>query len=114
MTTNKLKKKISEQQRRAELMDYLGIPKTTERPKEVSVYKIWYHNRARLDHTKFPQERSHLMEDSPMFATWEDANRYAKKLEKKDKENMYWGSMTFVPVTEISNELLEKIKKRGW
>ena len=56
--------------------EYLGIPKATERPKDICVYKITYHNRARLDHVRYPNERTRKLENSPVFATHNDAYKW--------------------------------------
>lgn len=94
--------------------DYLGIPKATERPKEWYVFMVKYHNRARLDHVKYPNERCHKLPNSPMFATHEEVDRYCRKMEKEDKENLYFSHPTWIPEPEIPKDVMKKIIKRGW
>lgn len=98
-----------------DIRDYIGLPRTaTQRPREICVYKLKYHNRARLDHSKYPNERMHKVENSPMFATHKDGEKYCRELEKKDKENMYFAEMTWVPEPEVPKDVMKKIAKRGW
>lgn len=95
--------------------DYLGIPKySSQRPKEICVYKIKYHNRARLDHTKYPNERTHKLENSPIFATHKDADKWCREKEKEDKENLYFADMTWIPEPDVPKDIMKKIVKRGW
>lgn len=94
--------------------DYLGIPRATERPKDICVYIIEYHNRARLDHTKYPNERSHKLPDSPMFATWKEGDKWCRNKEKEDRENLYSTRMTWIPEPDIPKDVMKKILKRGW
>lgn len=94
--------------------EYLGIPKAVQRPKDICVYVIEYHNRARLDHTKYPNERTRRLENSPMFATWKDGSKWCKDKEKEDKENIYFTTMAWVPEPNVPKDLMKKILKRGW
>ncbi len=110
----KKKKTKEEKPSYEETLVALGIPQPKTRVPEVDVYKFKYHNRARLDHTKYPTERSHYMENSPMFATYEEADKYRKKLEKEDPENFYSPTLTSVKVTEVDAKLMKKLKARGW
>lgn len=116
-TRKSAKKKKTEAELKAEHEDMLaslGIPKATTRRQTVTVYKLQYHNRARLDHTKYPNERMRNLENSPMFATWDAAHKECQKREKEDKENLYFCRMTDVPVDEVPAKLMKKLKERGW
>lgn len=97
-----------------EVMTSIGIPKSTSRPKDICVYKIKYHNRARLDHVKYPNERMRSLPDSPIFATHADGDKWCRKKEKEDPENLYFTRMTWVPEPEVPKAVLKKIKERGW
>ena len=94
--------------------EYLGIPKATARPKDICVYRITYHNRARLDHIKYPNERMRKLEDSPIFATHKDADKWCKAKEKEDPANIYFARMTWIPEPEVPKDVMKKILKRGW
>lgn len=110
-------KKKTEAELQAEHEDFLksiGVRSNTERRQEVMVYMLQYHNRARLDHTKYPNERMHKVENSPMFATYNEADKEARKREKADPENLYFSHMTSVYVDQVSAKLLKKLKERGW
>lgn len=110
-------KKKTEAEIQAEHQDFLksiGVRPGTERRQEVMVYKLQYHNRARLDHTKYPNERMRNVEDSPMFATHNEADKECRKREKSDPENLYFSHMTSVYVDEVPAKLLKKLKERGW
>lgn len=110
-------KKKSEAELQAEHEDFLksiGVRSNTERRQEVTVYALQYHNRARLDHTKYPNERMHKVENSPIFATYKEADKEARKREKADPENLYFSHMTSVYVDQVPARLLKKLKERGW
>lgn len=110
-------KKKTETELQAEHEDFLksiGVRSNTERRQEVMVYALQYHNRARLDHTKYPNERMHKVENSPIFATYNEADKEARKREKADPENLYFSHMTSVYVDEVPAKLLKKLKERGW
>lgn len=93
---------------------YLGIPKATERPKDICVYMITYHNRARLDHVRYPNERVRKLENSPVFATFNDADKWCRAKEKEDPANIYFSQMTWIPEPEVPKAVMKKILKRGW
>ena len=93
---------------------YLGIPKASERPKDICVYMITYHNRARLDHIKYPNERVRKLENSPVFATFNDADKWCRTKEKEDPANIYFSQMTWIPEPEVPKAVMKKILKRGW
>lgn len=93
---------------------YLGIPKASERPKDICVYMITYHNRARLDHIKYPNERVRKLENSPVFATFNDADKWCRAKEKEDPANIYFSQMTWIPEPEVPKAVMKKILKRGW
>lgn len=93
--------------------DYLDNYRSC-RPKDVCVFKIKYHNRARLDHSKFPGEIMHPLENSPIFAVLKDADTWCINKEKEDKENYYFAAMTWVPEPDIPKDVMKKITKRGW
>lgn len=110
-------KKKTEAELQAEHEDFLksiGVRSNTERRQEVMVYALQYHNRARLDHTKYPNERMHKVENSPIFATYNEADKEARKREKADPENLYFSHMTSVYVDQVPAKLLKKLKERGW
>ena len=110
-------KKKTEAELQAEHEDFLksiGVRSNTERRQEVTVYALQYHNRARLDHTKYPNERMHKVENSPIFATYNEADKEARKREKADPENLYFSHMTSVYVDQVPARLLKKLKERGW
>lgn len=92
----------------------IGIPKSGPRPREWAVYRITYHNRARLDHSKYPNERMRIMENSPLFCTCPEAQKWCNKKNKEDRTNLYYPEMTWMPEPEIPAALLKKIKQRGW
>lgn len=110
-------KKKTEAEIQAEHQDFLksiGVHSGQARRQEVTVYKIQYHNRARLDHTKYPNERMHWLAGSPMFATYKEADKECRKREKEDPDNLYFSHMTSVYVDEVPAKLLKKLKERGW
>lgn len=114
-----IKKQNPEDEPEASKMDdrtreYLGIPKATARPRERYVYMVKYHNRARLDHTKYPNERCHKLENSPMFATHDEADKWCRRKEKEDPENLYFSDPSWIPEPEIPKDIMKKILKRGW
>lgn len=92
----------------------IGIPRSGPRPREWAVYRITYHNRARLDHSKYPNERMHILENSPLFCTCPEAQKWCNKKAKEDPTNLYYPEMTWKPEPEIPAMLLKKIKQRGW
>lgn len=94
--------------------EVIGIPVCKQRPKEIHVYKLWYHPIATLDHQRYPGARSLPVEDSPMFATRDEADKYSQALEKKDKKNIYFGRMMYVYEADVPADILKKIKKRGY
>lgn len=98
----------------AEMMAELGLAQEAVVVKEVQVYKLWRHNRGRLDHTKYPHERWSPVEDSPIFAIWSDADKARKKLEKTNEHWLYEPRLTRMPETDVPKDLLKKIKARGW
>ena len=109
--------KKTEAELQAEHEDFLksiGVRSSTERRQMVTVYALQYHNRARLDHTKYPNERMCKVENSPIFATYNEADKEARKREKADPENLYFPHMTSVYVDEVPAKLLKKLKERGW
>lgn len=110
-------KKKTEEELKAEhdsFLESIGVKPADQRRQEVTVYKLQYHSRARLDHTKYPNERNHPVENSPMFATFKEANREARKRERADPENLYFSHMTSVYVDQVPAKLLKKLKERGW
>ena len=109
--------KKTEAEFQAEHEDFLksiGVRSSTERRQMVTVYTLQYHNRARLDHTKYPNERMHQVENSPIFATYNEADKEVRKREKADSENLYFPHMTSVYVDQVPAKLLKKLKERGW
>ena len=110
-------KKKTEAELQAEPEDFLksiGVRSSTELRQKVTVYALQYHNRARLDHTKYPNERMHQVENSPMFATYNEVDKEIRKREKADPENLYFSHTTSVYVDEVPAKLLKKLKERGW
>lgn len=110
-------RKKTEAELQAEHEDFLksiGVQPNTERRQEVMVYMLQYHNRARLDHNKYPNERMHKVENSPMFATYDEADKEARKREKADSENLYFSYITPIYVDQVPAKLLKKLKERGW
>jgi hypothetical protein len=94
-------------------MESLGIPKTKPR-KTVSVYKLYRHLRATLDHQKHPSARMEPYEQSAIYATWEECDKVRKKVEKTDNEYYYYPRQVEIPVDEVDKKTLEKCKLRGW
>lgn len=95
--------------------DYLGLPRTSsQRPRNWYVYRIKYHNRARLDHIKYPNERMHKVENSPIFATHKEADKWCRKMEKEDTTNIYFADPTWLPEPDIPKDVMKKLIKRGW
>lgn len=108
------KTKKPTQRTTADLMAELGIAQDAVVVKEVQLYKLWQHNRARLDHTKYPHEHWIPMEDSPVFVTWSEADKVRKQLECDNKQWLYEPRLTRVPETDVPKTLLKKLKARGW
>ena len=98
-----------------EIRKYIGLPlSSAPRPKNICVYRITYHNRARLDHIKYPNERMRKLENSPLFATRADAYKWCRAKEKEDPINLYFTEMTRVPEPEVPKDVMKKVLKRGW
>lgn len=96
-------------------LDYLGLPRTSsQRPRSWYVYRIKYHNRARLDHVRYPNERMHKLDNSPIFVTHNEANKWCREMEKEDSANLYFVDPTWLPEPEIPRNVMKKILKRGW
>lgn len=92
----------------------IGIPSSTTREKEITVYVLWRHERAKIDHSKFTWAKWTRVEDSPMFATHEEGWKYCQKLEKADRTWMYEARQSYVKESLIPKNVLKKIKERGW
>ena len=92
----------------------IGIPVNYKARKDVTVYKIWKHPRATLDHSKHPNARWVLVEDAPMFATLKEGEKYCAKCEKEDPKTMYSARQGWAYVDTIDSALMKKIKVRKW
>lgn len=117
--TNKPSKKAdpneSEDRVSGDVLDAIGIPRNTTRRPSVTVYKLWRHPRATLDHVKFPNAKWERIEDSPSFASWQEGHEYGLELEKQsDRKYLYESRMTDIYVDECPADLLKKCKERGW
>lgn len=89
----------------------IGIPRSSSRPRELTVYLITYHNRARLDHSKYPNERMRRLENSPVFADRTSAHKWCVKKMKEDRENLYYVEMGWMPEPQIPKPVLKKMKE---
>lgn len=92
----------------------IGIPTNYKARKDVTVYKIWQHPRATLDHSKHPNARWTQVTDAPMFATLKEGEKYCKKLEKEDPQTMYSARQGWAYVEDVDASVLKKVKARGW
>ena len=94
--------------------DIIPVSETNHREPKFMVYRIWKHPRATLDHVKYSGSRWKLVEDTPLFATMEKAEKYYKKLESEDKTIMYEARGTFIFKSQIPKPVLKDLKKLPW
>lgn len=95
----------------------LGIPKYNRREPEVTIYKLKRCLYAHLDRSKYPMERDVWVKDSPIFATWDEASKYADRLDKTQGKVRTWYysvHSTSCKQSELDKKTLAKCKERGW
>lgn len=107
-------KESKQPESKEDLMKDIGIESPKARPKELVVYKLWWHPRATLDHVKYPKARWKPVPDSPMYATYQDGEKACRKLEKEHRDTLYSVKRAWVPKPTIPKALLKKIEVRGW
>lgn len=110
MKTKKTKKKPDT----TDLINSLGIEQPTKRDERVGVYMLWWHLRSQIDHMKYPNAKWKMVEESDMYADWNEADKVCRKLEKKNPTMLYSARMRWVNKSELSKKLLKKIEERGW
>lgn len=94
------------------LMERLGIPMAkTNREPQIYVYKLSRIERGKLDRLKFPDSREEMVENSQIFACWEDAHKQCIKLEKEYKGWLYSPQSCFLPKSEVPEKILNRIEK---
>lgn len=111
----KIKKPAKKKQDTSQLMESVGITaQPLKRERRWAIYTLWYHLRSQIDHSKFPNAKWKKVEDSPMFATWNEADKQCRKLEKQNPTLLYSCRMSWLNESEIPKKILKKIEERGW
>lgn len=107
------KNEIIEEHTPKGILERLGItPGPSGKEPHVMVYKLNRHERATLDHVRFPGARMEPIENSPLFATMQEAHKHCLKLEKEDKKYIYLPTGFFCPESEVPAKILKKIKSK--